>query len=70
MKRGSMWGTQSEISFINNLGRFSLRKGIPREVFLRGYLLGYERRNNWDTIDPYVVREFAEKELAKLTGGQ
>ncbi len=61
------WSTHDELSFIENLGRYSFagRRATVEEM-LRGYLEGVRQRQAWELMDRNKIIAQAEKVLAEV----
>jgi len=63
----SLWTTEREIGFLNNMGR--IKNNGTRERCLRGYLESAQMRKCWAQIDRETVIRHCEKLIEKECGG-
>lgn len=60
-------GTVEEIMFVRALGRGKFNKPVPEErvSILQKYKEALEKRVNWGSIDPFIVKREVQLELRK-----
>lgn len=60
------YSTEDEMLYIRTIGtHHGSCKGIPKDMLLKRYLIGCEKRVNWGTLNSAAVINFAKSELVR-----